>query len=176
MRNQTNVKKYVLTGGPGIGKTTVLEILASRGYTIVPEASRYVIEEEQSKDGDALPWKNQAKFQKRVMEQQLILEEGISGDIAFLDRGIVDGDGYCHHFGISSPEGIEELGRKRYEKVFVLQRLPEYKNDSVRLEDSKEAEKIHKAVVDAYIRFGYELIMVPVSSPEERIKFILEKI
>ena len=171
-----SVKKYVLTGGPGIGKTTVLELLATRGYAIVPEAARYVIEEEQAKDGDALPWKDNAKFQKLVMERQLVLESKLTTDTAFLDRGIVDGDGYCAYFKISSPEGMREQGKGRYEKVFILDRLPEYKNDTARLENPEEAKQIHQDVIDAYVRFGYEPIMVPVLPPQERLEFILAKI
>ena len=63
------MKKYVITGGPGIGKTTVIEILSSRGYEIVPEAARIIIEEEQINDSDALPWKNLKKFQNLVAQK-----------------------------------------------------------------------------------------------------------
>jgi len=170
-----NTKKYVLTGGPGIGKTTVLELLAVRGYTITSEAARYIIEEQQAVDGEALPWKDNSKFQKRVMDRQLELEVGLTAEMAFLDRGLVDGDGYSHHFGTPAPEELAELGRGRYEKVFILDRLPEYKNDSVRLEDYEEAGKIHQ-VIDAYLRFGYEPVMVPVLPSKERVEFILSRI
>lgn len=170
-------KKYVLTGGPGIGKTTLIELLALRGYAIVPEAARYVIEQEQAIDGDALPWKNNAKFQEKVMQRQLELEEDIGeAETAFLDRGLVDGDGYSAHFGNTSPEGLAELGKGRYEKVFLLDQLPDYKNDESRLEDFEEARKIHQALEDAYIRFGYELIKVPVLPPDERVEYILARI
>lgn len=52
------MKKYVITGGPGIGKTTVIELLASRGYVIVLEVARLITEEEKSKGSDILPWLN----------------------------------------------------------------------------------------------------------------------
>src|SRR5215475_8237423 len=35
--------RFVLTGGPGAGKTTVLEALAACGYTYVPESARALI-------------------------------------------------------------------------------------------------------------------------------------
>ncbi len=51
------MKKYVLTGGPSVGKITVIEILAKRGYKILPEVARMIIEEERIKGTDILPWK-----------------------------------------------------------------------------------------------------------------------
>ena len=60
------MKAHVITGGPGVGKTTVVEILARRGYAIVPEAARMIIEEERLKDSDVLPWKNLSLFQIEV--------------------------------------------------------------------------------------------------------------
>lgn len=63
------LEKYVLTGGPGTGKTTLLKELAKRGYQTVPEAARLVIQEEQRKEqgkGEQgiLPWTDLYKFQK----------------------------------------------------------------------------------------------------------------
>jgi predicted ATPase len=45
------VKKnfYVITGGPGAGKTSVLEYLAAKGYSYVPETARQIIKERLSK-------------------------------------------------------------------------------------------------------------------------------
>lgn len=169
-------KKYVLTGGPGIGKTTLIKLLALRGYAIVPEAARYVIEQEQAIDGDALPWKDNAKFQEKVMIYQIELEEVIGEEITFLDRGLVDGDGYSAHFGNLPPEGLADLGRGRYEKVFLLDQLPNYQNDESRLEDFEEAGRIHQALEDAYVRFGYDIVKVPVLPPDERVEYILAQI
>ena len=41
--------KCVITGGPGCGKTSVLEALKKMGYEIVPEGARQIIEEQQQK-------------------------------------------------------------------------------------------------------------------------------
>ena len=40
---------YVITGGPGAGKTSVLENLASKGYGYIPETARQIIRERLSK-------------------------------------------------------------------------------------------------------------------------------
>ncbi len=168
--------RYAITGGPGIGKTTVLNILSGLGYNIVPEAAREVIEAEQAVGGDAVPWKDADKFQVKVLDLQLKYEGAVSGQSVFCDRGIVDGHGYCAFFGDKAPEAIAELGRGRYAKVFILDRLPVYENDSARLEDEKTAIGIHQAVIDAYRSFGYDPILVPVLPPKERVDYMLARI
>jgi len=123
------MKKYVITSGPGNGKTTVIEILASRGYTVVPEAARLIIEEERLKDSDILPWKNLAKFQEKLVVRQLELESSVKSEVIFLDRGIVDGYAYCKDGNIPSPQLILDNAKNRYYKVFLLDPLNIYKKD-----------------------------------------------
>lgn len=167
------VRKYVLTGGPGIGKTTMIELLATRGHQVLPEAARMVIEVEQGKDGGVLPWTDLEGFQYKVADLQLELEDGIQSREAFLDRGIIDGFGYSTLGGVKAPEIIHELGKNRYEKIFILDPLPTYENDSARKENRDEALRIHGAIENAYKHFGYDPISVPVLPPEERVLFIL---
>lgn len=167
------MRKVLITGGPSIGKTTVLEILASRGFQIVPEAARQIIDEERAKGSDILPWKNIRTFQEHVVRRQLELESNVVGDVVFIDRGIVDSVAYCALNNVQVPPEVELYGRGRYEKVFVLDSLGSYELDGVRSRSFEDAEKIHEYIQDAYRSFGYELISVPVMSPEERADFIL---
>ena len=173
------MKKYVLTGGPGIGKTTVIEILASMGYKVIPEAARMVIEEEQIKNSEILPWKNLSKFQEIVAMRQLQAEEKIQSNVGqsvFLDRGIIDGYGYCLRGGVTPPTSITDNAKNRYEKIFVLDPLELYEKDNVRFEDKEEAQKSHLNIIEAYKNFGYEPIFVPVMPPEDRVEFILNRL
>lgn len=174
--NTTKIKRYILTGGPGIGKTTVISLLSSAGYTIVPETARLIIEEEQRKRSDILPWKDLQKFQDVVAERQIHLETYANGDIVFQDRSIVDGYGYSMLGGVKPHDLIEKVARERYEKIFLLDPLPDYKNDTSRIENAKEAGKIHTAIVLAYEYFDYEPITVPVMTPEERMEYILQRL
>src|ERR1700733_13413501 len=118
-------KRYVLAGGPGVGKSTLMEILASRGYAIVPETSRIIIEEEKIKKSDALPWKDVQRFQELVAKRQIKAERECTVETAFLDRSLIDGYAYCILSKVHvSTILVENLRTKdnapRYDKVFIL--------------------------------------------------------
>lgn len=53
---------YIITGGPGVGKTTVLNELGKSGYSVVPENARKIIQEQVATKGDGLPWKNKKLY------------------------------------------------------------------------------------------------------------------
>lgn len=169
-------KKFVITGGPGVGKTTVIEILKNRGFNVLDETARIIIEEEVFKDSDVLPWKDLAKFQERVFKIQLKKEEENKSEIVFLDRSIIDGYAYCTLGGVEPNKEIDKLALNRYDKVFLLERLDQYEKDDSRIEDHKFALDIHNEIEKIYRKFGYEVIKVPVLKPEERVDYILSLI
>ena len=47
---------FVVTGGLGAGKTTLIEELARHGFHTIPESGRAIIRDEVEGDGSALPW------------------------------------------------------------------------------------------------------------------------
>ena len=54
----TKTGLYVITGGPGTGKTSLIEELKTVGYQTVKEVARDIIKEQQLQGGNALPWKD----------------------------------------------------------------------------------------------------------------------
>ena len=46
---------FIITGGPGADKTTLLNALEARQYNIVAEIARQLIKEQMDTGGDALP-------------------------------------------------------------------------------------------------------------------------
>jgi predicted ATPase len=167
------MNRYVITGGPCVGKTTVVGILEKRGYLIVPEQATVVINRELKKDSDALPWKNSVKFERELAKQQFITErnEQRQGNI-FFDRGLVDIYGYTMTENNPVPILVRIFGKNRYKKIFLLDTLPDYENSKVRREDKEFALAVHEEIRKAYLLFGYTVITVPVLSPDERADFI----
>ncbi|MFD0634363.1 AAA family ATPase [Catenulispora yoronensis] len=68
------MKRYVLTGTPGAGKTTVIEELRRRGHAVVGEAATEVIARRQAA-GEAEPWEA-AGFVDLVLDVQREWERG----------------------------------------------------------------------------------------------------
>ena len=62
------MRRYILTGAPGGGKTTILRALEARGYSVVAEAASDVIAREQAAGVDA-PWER-AEFVDAVVRLQ----------------------------------------------------------------------------------------------------------
>lgn len=68
MRDTTKLRHIVLSGCSGGGKLTLLAELERRGFAVVPEPGRLIVEEEQRCDGRALPWVDLAAFAKRDVD------------------------------------------------------------------------------------------------------------
>lgn len=173
------VKKYVLTGGPCSGKTTTVNYLRDQGHSVLVEAAGVVIAEQQTQGGNLLPWTDRDGFQKEVLRVQI--EELVTLDSAleriFCDRSIIDGIAYYILDGLEVPaEMVEAAKEHRYDKIFLLAQLPDFVQDSVRREDAETGEKVSQIMRETYERNGYEVIVVPVMSVEERAKFILERV
>lgn len=166
-------RKYIVTGGPGCGKTTALELLKRRGYHIVPEAARMILKENRGLAGSAL--------QEAIMHKQVDLEAMASGQTVFLDRGLPDSEAYAKYFG-DSLEGTsyaQRLSNARYQnKVFYLEPLPRehYKNDEERKESYDEAVKISDIIKSTYKAKGYQVISLSATNPYDRVNKIISAI
>lgn len=60
----------VFTGGPGSGKTSVIEHLQSLGYKTSDEVGRRVIQQQVESGGNALPWLDKAAFRDVMFQQK----------------------------------------------------------------------------------------------------------
>ncbi len=87
---------HIITGGPGSGKSTLIDALAKRGYARTLEAGRAIIQDQQAIGGRALPWIDPAFFAELMLSWELRsyrMAESETGPV-FFDRGIPDVVGY----------------------------------------------------------------------------------
>lgn len=170
------MKKYVITGAPGTGKTSIINHLKTKGYNCIDEISRKIISKQIAIDGEILPWKNMSAFSEKVFklrESQLINSKNT---LIFFDRGIVDIDAYMKLDNLEIPKHIEEsIKINRYNKeVFYTPIWEEiYINDEERKESIDHAKLIENEILSSYTFYDYQLIKVPKGSVEERANFIL---
>ena len=172
---------YVITGGPGVGKTSLLEELQKRGLTVIPEVARQLIKEQQAIDGEALPWKNKRlyrdlMFQRSVESFEKVMEEQHGGSPIFFDRGFLDAICYASLSGIRVENDMKILADTwRYnDHVFILPPWKEiYRTDAERKQDWNEAVFTYNKMIQTYRSFQYNLVEVPKNSIEQRANFIL---
>lgn len=161
----------VLTGGPCCGKSTTINELKKRGYSILEEVAREILQEERYKEN-----KDYELFQEEIFKRQVEKESKIV-DLTFLDRSTIDGIAYSLLYLKYIPFNVNSYDlRNRYSKIFFLDRFPLQK-DGIRVEgDEREAQKVHEKIREAYLIMGYSLTKVPIMPIEERTDYILEKI
>ena len=171
---------YVITGGPGFGKTALIEKLRQLGFQTGEEIARQIIMQKLEIQGDTLPWKNSSKFEKLVMQKRIEFLNSVDIlDIAFSDRGLPDQAGFSLYKGkLVSKELSSAILLNRYaKKVFVTPPWRQiYTNDPIRTETFEEAERIHHCILQAYLESGYELTDLPLATQDERIEFILKSL
>ena len=168
-------RKYVLTGGPGVGKSTLLQVLYEQGYEVVQEIGRELIEEQQRENGQLLPWIDRDAYQRELLRRRLIAETTTAGSIVFLDRGIPDGLAFYKLSGIAPPAELVAASRHyRYSSVFILDPLPVYCSDSARWHSKEDADQIHGFLLDVYTELGYEIKTVPALPVDLRAKWLLQ--
>ena len=172
-------RKIVITGGPGTGKTSVIENLEQHGYFCFHEVSREIIREAQQKGIDQLFLKDPLLFSELLLEGRIRqhAEAGKStSEVVFLDRGVPDVVAYMNYFGNDYPPAFNRVcGEYLYDQVFILPPWKEiYTEDNERYETYEQAVEIHDELARSYAQHGYEAIEVPEGTIAQRTSFILE--
>ena len=180
-KNNNNKRKtnwYVVTGGPGSGKTTVVNHLNMLGYHTTIEHARHFIDTQMitGKTVEEIR-KNQVLFQKGILNMQIIQEESLSPDeLVFLDRALPDTLAYYHFLNLPVDNRLKDaLQNVFYKKVFILKPLP-LVNDYARREDEAGQKKISDLITEVYESLPFPVVHVPLLPPMERVEFILKNL
>ena len=173
-----HLKRILLIGSPGSGKTTILSELRKRGYTCFKEVSREIILEAQGRGIEQLFLTNPNEFNEKLLSgriAQFKACENIDNDYAFIDRGLPDIIAYNKYINVpSTPEVIQASKELVYDFVFLFPAWKAiFKNDNERYESFEEALKIQDNLKKTYTKYGYEVCEVPVGDISDRSNYIL---
>ncbi|MCE2991610.1 MAG: AAA family ATPase [Candidatus Jidaibacter sp.] len=187
MNNPAQIKRFILTGTPGSGKTSVIRELEKFGHAVIHEAATDIIAQEQAK-GLEKPWE-EPDFVDQITFMQKERQVSATGELQFYDRSpfctCALGKYLAHWKNTEftpSPVLLDEIDRclkdRIYQnKVFFFENLGFIEHTDARkisYENALIFEQIH---LDVYKEFGFDIMMVPKGlTIAQRCEFILERI
>ncbi|RXJ50239.1 AAA family ATPase [Gelidibacter gilvus] len=176
-----NTKKIVITGGPGTGKSSIINELKKRGHICFEEISRQVTLEARENGIEQLFLTQPLLFSKLLLEgriKQFTEANTYENTTIFLDRGLPDVLAYMDFYGSDYPESFVQVCQNScYDTIFIVTPWPDiFQSDNVRYETFEQSEQIHEQLMITYKKFGYHLIPIPFDTVEKRADFIIDSL
>jgi len=173
------MRRFIITGAPGAGKTAIIRQLEIDGFSVVEEAATDVIAASQAR-GTAEPWMQPTFIDliAALQRDRQIRASYQPDEIQFHDRCVVCTAALAVYLGRPlSPVLTSELERVTKEAVyqnraFFIRNLGFITPTEARrigFEETVRFEKIHE---ETYREFGFELISVEPGSLMDRVSMI----
>lgn len=175
------MKRYILTGTPGAGKTAILRQLELDGFGVVEEAATDLIALWQAR-GIEQPWMEPwfVDAIAALQAQRQIRAAYLPDSIQFYDRSVFCTVALATFLHVPMTSGLqEELDRVRREavfenRIFFIRGLGFVARTAARRishEDAQRFEQIHE---QTYREFGFEIVFIEPGSIEARAATIKE--
>jgi len=173
------MKRYILTGAPGAGKTAILRQLELDGFSVVEEAATDIIALWHAK-GISAAWKHPGFIDAIVSLQQSRERNSVAlpGPVQFHDRSVVCTAALADYLQVPRTASLKrELLRVQTQSVFqrsvlLLKNLGFITNTEARritYEETVRFEQIHE---ETYRELGFETISIGPASVADRVREI----
>jgi len=172
---------FILTGGPGSGKTALIEEFKNRGFFCMDEVGRKIIQEELTYGAEPLTEEMMKLRIEKMLIRSIETYEEVKDkqETIFFDRGILDYLGFADYTNtlISNELFQASIQLHYHAKVFILPPWEKiYCNDTERKQSFEEAIDVYNFCLTIYTNYGYEIIEIPKIDVSERADFILKVI
>ena len=173
------MRRFIIAGAPGAGKTAIVRQLELDGYSVVEEAATDVIAAAQAR-GNAEPWRDASFIDQitKLQRQRQIRASCQLDEIQFHDRSPVCTAALAVYLGYPvSPTLAQELERIETEavfqkRVFFIHNLGFVRPTEARRISFEEALRFEQIHEEAYRRFGFELVSVRSGALLDRVRII----
>lgn len=177
------MRRYILTGTPGVGKTAILRGLELDGYTVVEEAATDIIAIEHAQ-GIAESWARASFIDSIVslQRERQLRAARFADEVQFFDRSPICTYALAKHLGYAISDVLSrEIERIENEgtyqrKVFFIQSLGFITGTEARritAEDALRFERIHE---ETYRAFDYRIVPIAAGPLLERLAAIKKAI
>jgi len=161
------IRRYVLTGAPGAGKTTLADALRLRGHRVVAEAATDVAGRFQAAGFDDP--EHVGRFIAEILRVQRERAAGTHDPVQIHDRSPVCTVALARWLGHPEPEVDDSLFAR---DVFLVQPLGFLTRTAVRRISYPDSLRFAAVHADVYRERGFTLIDVPPAPVAERVGFV----
>jgi predicted ATPase len=173
------LRRYIITGAPGAGKTAIIRQLELDGFSVVEEAATDVIAAAQAQ-GQNEPWTHPSFLDvvASLQRDRQIRASYQPHEVQFHDRCAVCTAALAVYLGHPvSPFLAGEVERIKKEaiyenRVFFIRNLGFVTRTEARRISFEEAMRFEKIHEETYRDFGFELVSVVPGSVAERVSMI----
>jgi len=177
------MRRYIITGAPGAGKTAIIRQLELDGFSVVEEAATDVIAAAQAR-GAAEPWTDPSFIDliTNLQRQRQIRASYQPDEIQFHDRSVACTAALAAYLGHSvSTTLMRELERIKSEavfqnRVFFIRNLGFIKATEARRISSEDALRFERIHEETYRRYGFELVSIKAGDLLDRVRAIKEAV